>query len=160
MRRLAVFTILLIPGCLTATTGAQPAIRRLIQHRIRHLELCLLVLVFAIVSWPAVSNTAGICPTPPDTVAKVRILDTGTEIVPLGRGIWGLYAHYASPAESRAFRATARVDRLPAFRSLRPSLRLGNALYPLYRHFGQPIGLDRWFSDAVIPVKPAVILLC
>ncbi len=130
------------------------------RRRTRFLRFSLLGLVFAVTCLSAFLSVRPVHLPIPDVDNDVQSLNTWSEIVPFGPRILGLHVHVATPIDSRTFRVSIQVGRLPLAGSFRPNLPIGSLPYAVHPHYGQSIGLDRWFAEAILPVKPTVILLC
>ncbi len=130
------------------------------QRRTRLLRFSLLGLVLAVICLSSFLSVRPVWGQIPEVHNDVQSLNTRIGIVPFGPHILGLHAHVAIPIDYRTFRVSIQVGRFPFAGSLRPSLPIGSIPFSVHPHYGQSIGLDRWFAEAVLPVKPAVILLC
>ncbi len=115
----------------------------------------LLLLILAI-GFLSSSLTLGIAHANARVVADhAQRLGTGTAMHSLSPGAYGYFV--------ASFNGRAIVSLRNSPDSVAWSMTHSNAVarvLPIVRRNGLSIGLDRWFSDAITPVKAAVVLLC
>jgi hypothetical protein len=159
MSLIAIFAVLLFTGCLLFIAGVGVRIGYARRNRGCQPLLNLLILTLVIVALSPVLNAKPIHADAPDVTDQVQILNNRTAISYFGPSIFGLHAHFRTPLSGRVFLSSVGTRGFLASRTYQRDP-TGRAPYPALWYHGQPIGLDRWFSDAIASVKASFVLLC